>query len=340
MKKKTVSLAVLILCLLLLCGAYFLVLRAGGEGEGAADTTEASDASYTVLSLDVESMRALSYLSSDGELAFTLVDNAWHWTENEKLPLDSARFAAMVSGLQPLTSTVKIDAPNAEKLAEFGLDVPTNRVTLTDASGTHTLLIGAYNRYNGLYYAALDTTDTVYMIGASVADALRLPIADLIAHDTLPTITAGKIDSVSLSVGGTTQKYVCAAAEDGSDGRAWYAEQADGQKIALDDTLNGDLTVALSSLSFGDCLSRDAEADAAKYGLDTPATLTVGYRTDVKGTDMSGNETTTEVKHSVSILVGHVDAESGCYYATLEGSPLIYLLDSPVFPKLFSGLAG
>ncbi len=331
MKKKTISLVALLLVFALLCGAYFLVLQTADAGEGE-DTTAPSAQTYTILAVNVESMSALSYTTEDGELSFTMSDNAWHWQENETLPLDSGYFAAMVSALQPLTSSVKIDSPTGGQLADFGLDSPSQCVTLTDGAGEKLLFIGAYNRHNGQYYAAVNTTDTVYMIDAAVAEAFSYTIEDLIAYDLLPQITEGKLDSVSLTKGGTTVTYALVHSAD-TDTRIWKKE---GDAVSLADETGTALTAALTALSFGKCISYDAAADAAKYGLDTPAQLTVGYRMDVTSTDMSGNEMTTEVKHSTTILVGGVDAESGCYYATVEGSTLLYLLDAPVFPTVFA----
>lgn len=117
MKKKAISLCVLLAVLAVLCGVYVAVTKFGGENEVQ---TTAADTTVTLLSLDVETLTEISYKSGGETLRFTLADNAWLWSENDMLNLDSAKFSSMVSGLQPLTSTVTIESPDEEMLASFG----------------------------------------------------------------------------------------------------------------------------------------------------------------------------------------------------------------------------
>ena len=336
MKKQAVTLIVLCAALALMVGAYFLVTSLGGEGE--APVTTAPDNTVTLLSLDVKTMTALSYQLEGGTLSFTVENGAWRWSEDKSLNLDGNKFYAMVEGMIPLTSTVKIDAPTAEQLNAYGLEEPTNRVTVADASGTHTLIIGNYNSYNACYYAALDTTDVVYMIPAAVAEGFSMDVYDLLAYDALPAITAGKIDSVTLTRGAdsTTYTYYGSGNPDYyTDTFKWFAARGDAAAVAVSTTAGNSLSSAITSLAFTDCVSYSAAADAAKYGLADPAKLTVAYRATVTTTDANtGVESSTDVSHTETVLIGSVDPESGCYYATLEGSPLIYLLSSSALPGL------
>ena len=95
----------------------------------------------------------------------------------------------------------------------------------------------------------------------------------------------------------------------------------------------------VSYLEFTDCVSLDRTADAAKYGLDAPAEMTIDYRTLVQTTDANGATVSAEVDKTLTILLGDVDSESGCYYATLPESGLIYLLTSAVSPDLMEPTA-
>ena len=335
MKKKAISLCVLLAVLAVLCGVYVAVTKFGGEDEVQ---TTAADTTVTLLSLDVETLTEISYKSGGETLRFTLADNAWRWSENDMLNLDSAKFLSMVSGLQPLTSTVAIESPDEEMLASFGLDAPSNRVTLTDGAGTHTLLIGSYNNYNGCYYAAIDSTERVYMISASVAEGFGLGITELLVYDTLPSISSGKISSVTLFRGEDSRIYTYYGSGNPAcytDTFKWFAADNDGQQTAVATSAGSSLSSAITSLAFDDCVSYCAEEDAAKYGLDVPAVLTIVYRATVETTDATTGETvSTDVERSASLLVGSVDEASGCYYATVEGSSLIYLLSSSSLPGL------
>ncbi|MBQ8396785.1 MAG: DUF4340 domain-containing protein [Clostridia bacterium] len=342
MKKQAVTLIALVAALGLMIGAYFLVTKLGGEGEEAVTT--AADNTVTLLSVDVETMTAMSYLLDGEEMSFTVENNAWCWREDKSLNLDGAKFYAMIEGMMPLTSTVKIEAPTAEQLTAFGLDAPANRVTIADGSGTHTLVIGSYNSYNACYYAAVDTTDVIYMIPAAVAEGFVYDVYDLLAYDALPTITAGKIDSVTLTRGAdsTTYTYYGSGNPDYyTDTFKWFAARGVETPVAVSTTAGNSLSSAVTGLAFSDCVSYHAAEDAAKYGLADPAKMTINYRATVTTTDATtGAETSTEVNHSESILIGNVDPSSGCYYATVEGSSLIYLLSSASLPTLLEPADG
>lgn len=335
MKKKAISLCALLAVLAVLCGVYVAVTRLDGEDEVQ---TTAADTTVTLLSLDVETLTEIGYLADGEELRFTLADNAWQWSENPELNLDSTKFASMVSGLQPLTSTVTIAEPDAEMLASFGLDSPANRITLTDGAGTHTLIIGNYNNYNGCYYAAVDSTETVYMISAAVAEGFGLGITELLSYDTLPSITAGKLSSITLSRGEASRTYTYYGSGNPdcyTDTFKWFAADHGGEQTAVATSAGNSLSSAITSLAFSECVSYRAGEDAARYGLDDPATLTIVYRAAVETTDSTTGQTvSTDVERSTSLLVGGVDEVSGCYYATVEGSSLIYLLSSSSLPGL------
>lgn len=336
MKKQAITLIALVAVLGLMIGAYFLVTKLGGEGE--ADVTAAPDNTITLLSVDVETLTALSYQLDGAEMRFTLENNSWRWSEDASLNLSGDKFFAMVEGMMPLTSTVKIEAPTAEQLKTFGLDVPANRVTLTDSSGTHTLLIGSYNSYNACCYAAVDSTDTVYMIPATVAEGFGCTVHDLLAYDALPTITAGKIDSVTLTRGGNSTAYTYYGSGNPNyytDTFKWFAARGSDAPVAVSTGAGNSLSSAITSLAFSDCVSYRAAEDAAKYGLTDPAKLTIAYRATVTKTDANtGVETSTDTAHGTTLLIGSVDPETGCYYATVEGSSLIYLLSSSALPGL------
>lgn len=342
MKKQAITLIALVAALGLLVGAYFLVLGNVDEGDDGA-VTAAPDALETLCSLDVESMTALSYLLDGEAMNFTIEQGAWRWDKDASLNLDGAKFYTMVEGLIPLESKVTIEAPTAEQMATFGLDAPRNVITFVDKSGTHTLTIGNYNSYNGCTYATFDRTDVAYMIPAETADAFVYDIHDLLAYDALPAITAGKIDSVTLTRGDAATVYTYYGSGNPNyytDTFKWFAKQSGGEEIAVSTTAGNSLSSGITALSWSECLSYTASADAAKYGLDAPATLTIAYRATVTTTDPNtGVESSTDVPTTKTILIGHVDPDSGCYYATVEGSSLIYLLGNSALPTLLEPTA-
>lgn len=335
-KRKGVGLIALLAVLVVLCGLYFVISRLDLDGD-SADTTPV-ETTATVFAADADSFSAISYVSERETLSFTLEGENWRWADNPALTLDNEAFTSMITALSAVTSSVKIDAPNAEMLADFGLDEPLQTVTFTDKMGTHTLLIGNYNSFNQCYYAARNTTDTVYMIDGTVAGAFGMPITDLLSYDTLPLIVESEITAMTVTRGDARLTYTFLGAES-EDGFFWYAAQGENDPAPITVEAGEELSYMVSYLEFTECISLDRTADAAQYGLDAPAEMTIDYRTLVQTTDANGSTVSAEVDKTLTILLGNVDPESGCYYATLPESGLIYLLTSAVSPDLMEPTA-
>lgn len=335
-KRKGVGLIALLAVLVVLCGLYFVVSRLDFDGN-SVDTTPVVT-TETVFAADAKTFSAISYVCEGETLSFTLEGTNWRWADNPALTLDTEAFTAMITALGSVTSTVKIDSPDAGMLAEFGLDEPRQKVTFTDKMGTHTLIIGNYNSFNHCYYAARNTTDTVYMIDGTVAGAFGMPITDLVAYDTLPLIVESEITAMTVTRGNDRLTYTFQGAES-EDGFFWHAVQGGNAPAPITVAAGEKLSYMVSCLEFTDCVSLDRTADAAKYGLDAPAEMTIDYRTLVQTTDANGTTVSAEVDKTLTILLGDVDSESGCYYATLPESGLIYLLTSAVSPDLIEPTA-
>lgn len=335
-KRKGVGLIVLLAVLVILCGLYFVVSRLDLDGEETDNIPAATTA--TVFAADAKTFSAISYLCDGEKLSFTLENGSWRWEGNPSLSLKAEAFTAMIGALESVTSSVKIDSPDGEKLAEFGLDTPRQTVTFTDKMGTHTLLIGGYNSFNHCYYAARNNTDTVYMIDGTVAGTFGMPITDLLTYDELPLIVESEITAMTVIRGEDRLTYTFRGGES-EDDFFWYAAQGGNAPAPITVEAGEKLSSMVSYLEFTDCVSLDRTADAAKYGLDTPAKMTIDYRTLVQTTDANGSTISAEVDKTLVILLGDVDPESGCYYATLPESGLIYLLTSAVSPDLMEPTA-
>lgn len=336
-KRKGVGLIALLAVLIVLCGLYFVVSRLDLDGDSV--DTPPVETTVTVFAADADSFSAISYVCEGETLSFTLANDSWRWEANPALTLDTEAFTSMITALGAVTSTVKIDSPDAGMLAEFGLDNPRQTVTFTDKMGTHTLLIGNYNSFNQCYYAARNTTNTVYMIDRTVAGAFGMPITDLVTYDTLPLIAESEVTAITVTRGNDRLTYTFQGAES-EDCFFWHAVQGDNASAPLSVEAGEELSHMVSCLEFTDCVSLNRTADAAKYGLGDPAEMTIDYRTLVQTTDASGNTVSAEVDKTLTLLLGDVDPESGCYYATLPESGLIYLLTSAVSPDLMEPIAG
>ena len=75
-----------------------------------------------------------------------------------------------------------------EDLSEYGLETPSNTITLTTGDGTTTLLIGNKNDMLSRYYVKTDQSDSIYLAGSVVYTTYQKGIADLTAAESTTEI--------------------------------------------------------------------------------------------------------------------------------------------------------
>ena len=73
-------------------------------------------------------------------------------------------------------------------LSEYGLEAPSNTITLTTGDGTTTLLIGNKNDMLSQYYVKTDQSDSIYLAGSAVYITYQKGIADLTAAESTTEI--------------------------------------------------------------------------------------------------------------------------------------------------------
>ena len=284
-KKQRRLLLILLILFLAVCIGYFFLLRYNAWQE-AAETQE-EDASIALYpdDFDSSSISSICYQYDGTPLSFSLQDDGetWQYDENTNFPLNQSSLTGMSTQLESLSASRKLK-DNLDDAAEYGLDSPSNEVTMKDSDGTEfTIYFGNTNDSASVTYVYTSAGEEIYTIDSGVADYFSHPLLDMIVEDELPdpdstavfqklTIRQGD-DTLSLKFRETSDPSL-----DYLERCSWSAN-LNGETFAADDDAVSSLTSTLSSLTTSGCAAFDvAENELSTYGLDQPgAVITMKY---------------------------------------------------------------
>ena len=212
-----------------------------------------------------------------------------------------------------------------EDLTEYGLDSPSNTITVDTDDGTTKFNIGDENTSTNQYYISKDDDDsTVYVVAADTVSPFMNSLYDYAQGEDFPTIDSSTVKKVQVSE--DKDSYVL---EENSDGAAWdVSGDGSSDKESADTTAAGNVTSGLGSFAFDQFVNYNAE-DLSQYGLDKPyATITVDYQEEVEddstdSTESGENDSTASESDSESSDSTDTDSKT----TTVDKQLVIYVGD-------------
>ena len=312
--------------LLLLCGAL-VVLGASyvAVRQLAVDPDELEE---TISLAGPASPQSLTWTDDSGTLTLNHGESGWSYADDSAFPLDHTVPEDMAAALSAAAATRQIDTP--ESLEDYGLDAPVLTITAQDEDGTeYSYAFGDVNELTGEYYLLYNgEEDTVYLVGSDLHDAFNYDLYDMVEMETLPEFGSVTGLSVDQPEGSLTLRYE----EDGSGlsydpDNHWFLEQGDSL-LALDAGKVSSLTSAITGLYWKSCVTYDVDDQKlAAWGLgDSAAVVTATYTAAID----EGEETAEE--ETFVLRLGSTSDEGT--YAMLEGSTMVYLIDSETADSL------
>ena len=312
--------------LLLLCGAL-VVLGASyvAVRQLAVDPDELEE---TISLAGPASPQSLTWTDDSGTLTLNHGESGWSYADDSAFPLDQTVPEDMTAALSAAAATRQIDTP--ESLEDYGLDAPVLTITAQDEDGTeYSYAFGNVNELTGEYYLLYNgKEDTVYLVGSDLHDAFNYDLYDMVEMETLPEFGSVTGLSVDQPEGSLTLRYE----EDGSGlsydpDNHWFLEQGDSL-LALDTGKVSSLTSAITGLYWKSCVNYDVDdQELASWGLgDSAAVVTATYTAAID----EGEETAAE--ETFVLRLGSTSDEGT--YAMLEGSSMVYLIDSETADSL------
>ena len=136
-----------------------------------------------------DDVTGISYEYSGETLEFTKTDDAWSSSTDPTVQIDADKMKTMFSSLGSMTADSTVESP--EDVSEYGIDQPTQQVTLDFSDGSEkTVTFGSTNEIVGGTYVQVSGDDNVYLVGSSyVNTTLNKGVDDLKVDDTDETDT-------------------------------------------------------------------------------------------------------------------------------------------------------
>ena len=131
-----------------------------------------------------DDVTGISYEYSGETLEFTKTDDTWSCSTDPTAQIDADKMKTMISSLGSMTADGTVESP--EDVSEYGIDQPTQQVTLNFSDGSEkTLTFGMENEIVGGIYVQVSGDDNVYLVGSSyVNTTLNKGVDDLKVDDT------------------------------------------------------------------------------------------------------------------------------------------------------------
>lgn len=362
LRKKNITLLVLVLVLAVLCAGYVGVVKYKEvQDQKQQDASKAEQEANKIVLNQMDTITNIAIHSADGNLAFSYRDDTWHYDGDEAFPLNVNKINLMQTNLNPLEATRKLE--EKEDLVSYGLTAPIKTVTITDGLGNEkTLNIGNQNEYSGDYYISVSGDDNVYTVGTTVIDSLNITLDDLLQLDTLPSLSESNITQIEWKTATDSVIYkkeervkeTEAQTEENAENESTEAARSDESQssdssekteIVWTETRNGtaadlsdstkvtDAIRVIGELSISSCENYNvSEEQLAAYGLDEGVCKEV----IITYNDMTSE---TQEEKTVTLHIGNLSAsESSSYCVRVNDSKQVSRIAASQIDSIMSDL--
>lgn len=292
--KKDTKLIVLLAVLVVFVGAYKLVGYMNNKAE--------ADKKTALFDLKAEDITELDWTYSGAEFSIKNDSGTWHWSEDDKFPIEQETAKDMASKFAGVSYSQEISEENK---SEYGFGNDNAVISAKDKDGKeYKLTIGGSIAISGEDYAEVDGRNAVYAIDANLSLAFNKSIDNLLAKEPIEQVD--NYDKINITYG---------------DKSLDLTKDENGKWKCGDAELDAAKVTSLANSFFGllwqDCDSYNADsAKKSERGFDNP-TATVSISSD---------------KDELKILFGK--EEGDCFYAKLDGSNMIYTVSNDIKSKL------
>ncbi len=172
---------IVVLILLIVAVAAYLLLHVYNDKKEAKEEAEEDADTITITDFDTDDVTAFSYQLNGETLSFAKDGDNWLYDGDTSLDLDEDSITSMLLAVSNLTTEEALE--EYDSLSDYGLDTPSNTITVTTADGTITLLAGNQNEITNSYYMMTGDSDTVYLISTDLNSTFGSAVDDLIAEE-------------------------------------------------------------------------------------------------------------------------------------------------------------
>lgn len=275
MKKKSMNLITAVAVLVVLSGAYVGVKTYVAKQE-EKENAEEEEEKTQVFSISSEDVQSIKFVIDKKEVTFEKNNDEWVKSDERDFPVDQDKLIEAIGSLNNVEADRVLD--NVTDTTEYGLDDPTNTITITDKDGKETVLhVGMENASTSQYYVENGEDESkIYVVADSVFQPFMKTLYDYAKAGTFPVIDSSTVSNVTVDE--NDDSYTLA--KDDNTG-LWNIQDQDGSEKA-DSAKVSSLTSSIASIAYGSFVNYNCK-DLSEYGLDKPyGTITIDYQEKVE----------------------------------------------------------
>ena len=275
MKKKSMNLITAVAVLVVLSGAYVGVKTYVAKQE-EKENAEEEEEKTQVFSISSEDVQSIKFVIDKKEVTFEKNNDEWVKSDERDFPVDQDKLIEAIGSLNNVEADRVLD--NVTDTTEYGLDDPTNTITITDKDGKETVLhVGMENASTSQYYVENGEDESkIYVVADSVFQPFMKTLYDYAKAGTFPVIDSSTVSNVTVDE--NDDSYILT--KDDNTG-LWDIQDQDGSEKA-DSAKVSSLTSSIASIAYGSFVNYNCK-DLSEYGLDKPyGTITIDYQEKVE----------------------------------------------------------
>lgn len=275
MKKKSMNLITAVAVLVVLSGAYVGVKTYVAKQE-EKENAEEEEEKTQVFSISSEDVHSIKFVIDKKEVTFEKNNDEWVKSDERDFPVDQDKLIEAIGSLNNVEADRVLD--NVTDTTEYGLDDPTNTITITDKDGKETVLhVGMENASTSQYYVENGEDESkIYVVADSVFQPFMKTLYDYAKAGTFPVIDSSTISNVTVDENDDSYTLT----KDDNTG-LWNIQDKDGAEKA-DSAKVSSLTSSIASIVYGSFVNYNCK-DLSEYGLDKPyGTITIDYQEKVE----------------------------------------------------------
>ena len=158
--KKSTKLVSAVVVLAVLGGVY-VGLNTYVSKEEKAESSSEEESKTEVFSVKTDDIKSLEFIVDKKEVTFEKKDDSWVKKDETAFPVNQTTLDSAASAIEKVEADRVLE--DVEDLTEYGLDSPSNTVTVDTADGTTKLNIGDENTSTNQYYISKDDETARYM---------------------------------------------------------------------------------------------------------------------------------------------------------------------------------
>lgn len=275
MKKKSMNLITAVAVLVVLSGAYVGVKTYVAKQE-EKENAEEEEEKTQVFSISSEDVQSIKFVIDKKEVTFEKNNDEWVKSDERDFPVDQDKLIEAIGSLNNVEADRVLD--NVTDTTEYGLEDPTNTITITDKDGKETVLhVGMENASTSQYYVENGEDESkIYVVADSVFQPFMKTLYDYAKAGTFPVIDSSTISNVTVDENDDSYTLT----KDDNTG-LWNIQDKDGAEKA-DSAKVSSLTSSIASIAYGSFVNYNCK-DLSEYGLDKPyGTITIDYQEKVE----------------------------------------------------------